>query len=492
MLRYMCAVPVVLGAFFLPYVHEARAGIDVGSDGSDGAFSPSANHQFNLSLAASDCNCDGIDQGNDGILLDDPCRWDCPSPVPMQGVYDAEQWAIVFKWTSIDIPAGVTVTFPTNHYSRAPVVWLSEDNVTITGTINVNGAMGSTSDTPSYATPGPGGFRGGRKGIGSANLSHGFGPGGGIRFNPHAAYATVGAGSRPTYGNAAIIPLIGGSGGAGSPQSGGSAGGGAILVASNTLIALAPQGRILAGGAGTFNQTDPGGAGSGGAIRLVADGVSVDGLLYAGGGTSVGGQLRGGDGRIRVEGNDVQYTNPGAPLLVEDLPTFIFPPSSAPKLRAVVLGKEDVPLDPKAIINDLDKVDMTLATLSPVPLQIEAENVPPGTQVTIRVISASGTESVFTSPGLSAPDPNGIQTDTQNLTFGAGYSVVIMRASFNPTLLFEARPKDTFRKPKGDRHSNAKTLNGERIARTEVISTPNGRQQIVYVTETGRHIPVGR
>ena len=57
-----------------------------GSDGSDGAFNPTAAVVVDLSLAASLCDCDG------GGVLDDPCRWDCPSPVAGQGVYDAAQW----------------------------------------------------------------------------------------------------------------------------------------------------------------------------------------------------------------------------------------------------------------------------------------------------------------------------------------------------------------------------------------------------------------
>ena len=68
--------------------------IDVPSDGSDGIFLPTGNIQVDLSLAASLCDCDN------GGVLDDECRWDCPSPVGGQGVYDAEQWAVVFKYAN--------------------------------------------------------------------------------------------------------------------------------------------------------------------------------------------------------------------------------------------------------------------------------------------------------------------------------------------------------------------------------------------------------
>ena len=125
--------------------------------------------QISLAAAASLCDCDG------GGQLDDPCESSCPSPIQGRGVYDASEWAVVFNYTTIDIPAYVTVTFVIQP-KGAPVVWLATGDVTIAGTVELNGAAGTTAEGSSYAMPGPGGFSGGiRRVEGSA----GFGPGGG-------------------------------------------------------------------------------------------------------------------------------------------------------------------------------------------------------------------------------------------------------------------------------------------------------------------------
>lgn len=486
--RHLRVVPLGVISCVVLASYPARAEIDVGSDGSDDAFNPTGDHAFDLTQAASLCDCDGIDQGDDLDFIDDPCRWDCPSPEPGQGVYDAEQWAIVFKWTSVNIPSGVNVTFATNHYSRAPVVWLAQENIQVAGTINMNGKTG-TATPGSFAEPGPGGYRGGRGTGGvSTGASAGMGPGG---TSCHGDYGATNGGAGP-IGNAAVLPLLGGSGGGAhhnvngtSPQSqGGGGGGGALLAAANSTITITSTGQVLAnGGCGSC-------AGAGGAIRLVADSVVINGALQA----RVGAGCCCFDrrGRIRVEGNDVAYTNSGDPTLVEDLPTFLFPPANAPKLRAVLLDGQTVPSDPKSIINDPDLADVQLMTLSAVTMSIEAENVPVNTTVSVRVIPAETLATTVTSSPLVDPEPDGILTASASVSFPAGYSTVMMRATFDPELLFLRRPEDTFRKPGGEKHGEVKTLNGERITKTEVISNPAGNQQVVYVTETGRRIPMGR
>jgi hypothetical protein len=115
MSRFMvgaCAALLVIGS--------AQAQWESGSNGSDGPFEPnSPNYTVDLGQAA------------DG-------SWDSNSPVMGKGIYDAAQWAVVFHYTTITIPEGVTVTFR-NHRSGAPVVWLAQGDVNIAGVVNLDG-----------------------------------------------------------------------------------------------------------------------------------------------------------------------------------------------------------------------------------------------------------------------------------------------------------------------------------------------------------------
>jgi len=147
--------------------------------------------------------------------------------------------------------------------------------VVIGGTINISGSNGTALQG---GFGGPGGFAGGNPGRLDLPPSAGSGPGGGpTNVNTslrHAVFAVrpvdAPADFAQPYGNALLIPMIGGSGGGGSPsEGGGGGGGGAILIASSSLIRVEGTGRILAEGG--YNGT--GGVrsvGSGGAIRLVA------------------------------------------------------------------------------------------------------------------------------------------------------------------------------------------------------------------------------
>ena len=501
---------ILLMAIVLAVPAKLVAEIDVGSDGSDGVFNPQDNIAVDLSLAASLCDCDGIDQGNDGDFIDDTCRWDCPSPVQGQGIYDVEQWAVVFKYESVDIPAGVTVTF-LNHPSRAPVVWLVDEAVSVSGAVNLSGSRGHhRTETRDYAEPGPGGFRGGRGTNTGSSASGGLGPGGAAngRFGPGGSYATSGARSScsggalgPTHGNVAILPLIGGSAGAGGEGggngAGGGPGGGAILIAANNSITVG--GNIVANGGNGGNGSGNGscgigggsgfgGGGSGGAIRVVADVVSGSGQLRTLWG---GGVNRGGAGRIRVEGNEVDLVDPGDPNFVEDLPTFVFPPPMSPKLRATMLEdinaiQHPVREEPRGVIDDPFDVDANIATMDAVTIHIQANDCPLDATMDVRIVSASGPTSV----AAAAPMIGGTcesSTWTAEATFPAGFSVVQVRAFFDD---FEGCAGEPIGKAIPRRLRGLKTLNGERITRVAVATTVGGGSQVIYETETGRKIPV--
>lgn len=248
----------------------------------------------------------------------------------------------VFNYTTVNIPAGVTVTFAKNALNT-PVVWLASGDVTIAGTIDVSGTAsadvgsagnGNIGDDGQPGIGGPGGFDGGRGGQAPLLLgSAGQGPGGGgpakrsvdfsnsngtVKFGCGGAGAGYGAaGNNSTtvnssttatqcaldaqatggneYGNTGIRPMIGGSGGGGASAggtfsgSGGGGGGGAILIASSGTVNV--TGSILAnsGNSGTVIGANvaggTGGAGSGGAIRIVATALSGNGVISAIGAT---------------------------------------------------------------------------------------------------------------------------------------------------------------------------------------------------------------
>lgn len=245
----------------------------------------------------------------------------------------------IFKYTTITIGAGATLTFSRNPLNT-PVYLLA------TGDVNINGAIdlgGSSAVIPFVGgLGGPGGFDGGPGGTTFNGSTFpggpGMGPGGGgpaLSADRAAggSYLTVGvsvfgATTSPTYGTPLLIPLIGGSGGGGaSPSStglyggGGGGGGGAILIASNTRITLSSGGSIGSVGGGSDPAFGYAGGGSGGAIRLVAPRVFGNGTLDVNGG--YGFDSNGGVGRLRVDSiYKVDPTNSALNLALTYRPTF--------------------------------------------------------------------------------------------------------------------------------------------------------------------------
>lgn len=421
--RFM--TPFATMCLALALIAPPALGFDSGSDGSDGALSvPAGPTVVDLSLAESS------------------------PPGTGNGYYDPDLWAIVFNYTTIDIASSGLVTF-INHPSGAPVIWLASGDVTINGnaTIELSGGNGlSASSTPSSAAiPGPGGFAGGFGGAVAATRfpSGGYGPGGpsidddGSSAGSGGSFATQGSigvfGNNivlgRTYGNIFNLPLIGGSGASGSWGgtnlfgSGGGAGGGAILIASSGTMTL--NGFISArGGSGGFNQNNGqrGGGGAGGAIRLIANTINGTGSLQAQGGSSY---TQGGDGRIRIEADTINLTNPGTPAFTSGIPGLVFPPLDAPVLRATMLEAEVVPLDPTG---DVEAIDVTISSDQPQELLIEAENVPLGTMIEVRVVPRSrGNSFIVNSTPLAGTFES--STATASITFPAGLSDVQLHAS---------------------------------------------------------------
>ena len=391
-----------------------RADIVVpGSDtGSDGALAYTTNTVIDLSMATT------------GV-------WDATSPSPTHGIYDPAKWAIIFKYSTVNIPAGVTVTFK-NHPSRAPVIWLVSGTVTIAGSVNLDGEPSTLFGRPTE--PGPGGGYGGISYLSdSAPQGPGFGYGGGqsaqsggagsfasqgsTRTWGNGSLYTVGASGTP-YGNAQVIPLLGGSGGAGSLDRSGGAGGGAILIASRKVITI--SGAITANGT-TASGTQPtevriSGVGSGGAIRLVADTIKGGGSLAAYGQQALSSDLHGptggywsylasvgGRGRIRLESRvntagSIQ-TIPGASVVDPGPTAQIWPPTNAPTLRIKSIAGTDSPGAPLGNINSgFTDIQVNSGTTN-AQIILESQNLsvdPPAT-IQVRVVPKFGSSYSVTA-----------------------------------------------------------------------------------------------
>lgn len=374
----------LISSILITSVAVANAQINVQGDGSDGVLNVTSSRTIDLRLARQAAWNDS-NIGNNG-----------------NGIYDASKRAIVFKYSSVNISSGATLTF-TNHPSRCPVVWLvsgagtNDGNVTITGTLNLNGTY---SDNQYFSEPGAGGFRGGPNNWKGAGLGIGGGSGDANYSATHTSYP---------YGNPTCIPLIGGSGGRGSFYSGGG-GGGAILIACAKTLAI--NGTIGANGAQPYST----GAGSAGAVRLVANSI-----------TGSGGISTLPDGRIRLESNTISgsiYSTPQTVPVIPSNPVKLWPSDDAPTAQIISVDNGGTPLDPIAGMDTSADVNISkLVTLDTV-VKIRTRNFPTDGTVKLRVASKySGTASLLTA----APDPTANNSLTEatwvvTFKFAEGYS----------------------------------------------------------------------
>src|ERR1035441_9659321 len=126
----------IYASFITAFAPQLFAQLNIPSDGSDGALVISSDTVIDLSQAVTG-NWTNNNTANAG-----------------KGVYDPAKWAVVFKYSSVNIANGATLTF-TNHPTHAPVVWLVANDVTINGTLSLDGqAIGLTYSDE--AVPGPG------------------------------------------------------------------------------------------------------------------------------------------------------------------------------------------------------------------------------------------------------------------------------------------------------------------------------------------------
>lgn len=464
--RFLLAVTAVVIASWLPA--SAHAVFDSGSTGADGDFNPTANTSLQL---------------------------------PPDGV---------FNFGTVNIPAGVTVTFKRNAHNT-PVTILASGYVTINGSINVSGGHASGVNP---GAGGPGGFDGGwggRQGIYGYRGLRGEGPGGGgggvynygridnntgsgagASFQGTGGNTGGGVMRGATYGSANLVSLIGGSGGGGSGQrngrngGGGGGGGGAILIASSGTITV--NGGIYANGGnggiymyGWDNLTYPGGGGgSGGAIRLVADKIAGNGSIEAKGGGGGVAQYNwtngapGGYGYVRLEAN-VNYRTQGTnPWFSGALPSYAVYPSTLPSLKIVSIGGVPVPEIPKGDFNTPD-MQLPYGTKNPVSVVVSATNIPLSTTVAVRIMGAMDADTLAVNcSALQGSFESSTTTASVNLSDKQPTELTVL-ASYTITAAL-----DTDKPLYAD---------GELVKEVRVSSAlGSDESEVTYITESGKEV----
>jgi hypothetical protein len=292
----------------------------------------------------------------------------------------------VCNFTTVNIPAGVTVNMRASKLREQSVVWLVQGAVTIAGTLNLSGAngypAGSQSNLRIPSEPGPGGYAGGVGADETSPNESGAGPGG--ELNGNGSYAR----GDKVYGNSMLVPLRGGSGGAGDGSSiggGGGAGGGAIQIVSCASItipgSITANGGVGIGVGGAPNGSASGYTGSGGAIHLEAPTVTVTGSVYALGLGTLDTPIQSdfGDGWIRIDSTSSSLTGQILPIPIAG-PLFNVPlPTAVPTVSITSIGGVTVPSSPTG---SFTAPDVTINAANGVPVGIAATNIPAGTVVT--------------------------------------------------------------------------------------------------------------
>jgi hypothetical protein len=425
----------------------------------------------------------------------------------------------VLQYTTFTVPAGKTVSFKKNA-ANTPVTILASGDVTINGTLTVSAQTNPTDsgtwgdgvlgDDGRPGTGGPGGFDGGPAGmgpvlggIGGAPGGGGLGPGGGQAASslygsngyPGGGGGFNGAGGNgwnngalggAAYGQASLLPLIGGSGGGGGASgntfsgAGGGGGGGAILIASSGTFSV--SGYVLAdgGGGGMSSGTScggSGGAGSGGAIRIVAEKVDRGGnagYLYArggnGGGNCQGNGGNGAAGFTKLESNTITNWNTGYsnPAYSYTLPGKLFVPNS-PTLTIASVAGVAVPANPTGVAD----ISLPDNTAMPVSVVINGSNIPVNTSVKLYLVRSNGTRSEApSSPALGGTDA--ASTATSSVTFLAGNTTIMASVTYTVTELLAL---------------NLPKFNGEYVAKVRVETEMGGRSKTTYITASGKEYP---
>lgn len=432
-----------------------------GSTGADGPFNPPASVPPGTTISGSTVTV----------------------PLPPSGV---------FNFQTVTVGSGITVKFAKNT-TNTPVTILATGDITIAGTINLNGSDGQPRQQSATAISvgGEGGLGGYRGGNGSkldftVPAAAGQGPGGGT-----AAPSTLNTcGAPATYGSSSgfvgYFPLLGGSGGGGGATEtssgvptfsggGGGGGGGALVLASSTNIIL--TGTVTANG-GYGGACGTGFArGSGGVIRVVAPVITGAGTLSATSPPIVGQPQQ--FGRIRLEAftNTFSGTStPGPSVVPSPGPVTAASNPALINLPALTISAVGGVSTPTSAAGSYTVADIALpaGTANPVPVTVTAANVPLSTTVTVKVVPVAGGSSTFSVGALSGTLAQ--STGSADVTFPTGAVVTVVQASASFTLTAGLFP----------------LIEGEEVARVLMAAGVGEPSVLTLVTTSGKAVPLAQ
>lgn len=443
----------------------------------------------------------------------------------------------ILNYTSINIPAGVTVTFKRN-VTNTPVVLLVQGNATIAGTLSVSGTRSADTGTAGDGvladdgTPGkggPGGYDGGRGGrpVGPLNYpdrngGKGLGPGGGVpgvycpnldeSGNGNNYFPMPGGGggfgsqgasgpilsadcpgdpwTGPVYGSPELLPLIGGSGGGGGRTKGtwfapgGGGGGGALLLAVTGTLTIENNGRVLAlggdaGNSGTIgcqgvaDYVSNGGAGSGGAIRLIATTLAGNGEISA----YAGSQSFPNCGYYGGSGGSGRIRLE-AEIVNRTNGTSPASTSGAPGpiFIAGLPSLRITTIAGQSVPNPptgVADVQLPETTANPVTVNFATTGIPVGNTVKLSVVPNSGSEVTAVSTALAGSTENATASASINLPLGGS----TLQASVTYTVIVAL----------GDALS--RFANNERVDRITITAGLDGKSVTRLITVSGREFP---
>lgn len=393
----------------------------------------------------------------------------------------------IYQYHSVNIPAGVTVSFTPNE-ANAPVIWLVQESCVIAGTVNVDGK------DPIGTSPGlggPGGFRGGNGPATGVPPGAGLGPGGGRVTGGASLDGGQGGFGNPgsndsthhpggdAYGDPTLLLLVGGSGAGGGTRGGGGGGGGAILIVASHTITLG--GAIVARGGDNYGggYCSYSSAGSGGAVRLVASSIVGSGNIFA------SAACNNGDGRIRLEAFTNNHTGIRSGVVTTGTPSVIMlPESQTPQARITSIA--GIPVTTSQ--GGSPHVFIPGNQANPMPVGIVCERIPLGTEITVEVKPENGPDLRYT--GLNNSGTYDLSTATVLVNILSRNGTIQAKTTSDLLALGPTGGDGKVYVSRRSRFARGWTASGESFQKAELTTALGGLPQLVLITDSGERYPI--